>query len=274
MQDFRSSFLHIPIELRILILRHVFAESKVVIGARYLPCWQTGYSKLETGILLTCKQLHKEGQELLASSTRLEVYYKGYSFDRIPNNVCLDYEYVSFIKHLTLLIGYYDTDEFCFQPQQLPGLEFLQLIGLCENHDETVDSSALSLGEWNGLMQGGRDRLIIDTWALCVETCEGIPKWLADYVRKPATCPFEIIIQYTDRTRFEIRQEDASAGHDTATHRKTVILVSANPFSRYDHLRLRLSGIAFQRTDKGSHLPQMPQRRLSRVWPVPQAVLG
>lgn len=168
------SLLGIPAEARLLILKHLFSDSRVVIGSRYDPNSRAIVQEQVFEILLACKQIRTEGQGLFAKSTQLVVYCQDYGTIDVPTALFLTY--IPHIESLTLSLRY-DDDGSCqyFDPRVLPNVKVLNLVDSSSAGEEWSSESVLQLDEWLDILDDLTDRFTVEDCSAYFQTCRRIP---------------------------------------------------------------------------------------------------
>ena len=155
------SLLQIPAESRLLILKYLFADSRVTIGKRYHPNSKVVHQELELAILFTCKQVSIEGRSLIACSTRLFVYRKNYTTLDLATAPWLTY--IPYVEHLTLSLRLDEVDA-CqyFDPRVLPNLKVLNIMNIPATSNDWLSDVVLRPDEWQDILRGFNDSLLLD----------------------------------------------------------------------------------------------------------------
>ena len=236
------SLLGIPTEARLLVLKHLFSDSRIIIGSRY--DWKSRTTVQEPGfaILLTCKQVRAEGQRLLAKSTQLFIYCQDYTTVDVPTGVFLTY--ILHIERLTLEIdeglegeeglkGPEDISRY-FDPRILPNLKVLNLIDTC-GCSERLSDEDLGFDEWFDVLRGRNNSYLQE---VCILQSQGHrtdsysrATRLTELALSVRPNNFQVFMHYTSRLIFGVYSDSPDLIEPDLE--KAIIVVSLH--SSYQH---------------------------------------
>ena len=239
------SLLGIPTEARLLILKHLFSDSRIIIGSRYDCESRTTIQEPGFAILLTCKQVRAEGQRLLAKSTQLFIYCQDYTTVDVPTGVFLTY--VLHIERLTLEIdeGFEGSERMSryFDPRILPNLKVLNLIDTFGNwHERSMDTYGnLELDEWFDVLRGRNnsflpEECVAQSQANRVNPCCRATR-LTELALSVRPYNFKVFMHYTSRLTFDVYFDspDGTDSSDGIVQKITKAIIVVSLHASYQH---------------------------------------
>ena len=167
------------------------------------------HQNLEIGVVLTCKELRRDAQPLLISSTQLLVGAGGYVPD-LPRAVFQSYMFR--IEHLTLSVG--SVSIRCnVDLRFMPYLKTLVLFNYPERK-HTQPTKILMNSQWTALISAADNRILLDAWESWLATkrrfagyAPSSPSmWLLKLLDDPVITPIEMIMHFTMHRGFHVSE--------------------------------------------------------------------